>query len=277
MKKYTKPEFAQKIRKKYPGSYDDLSDDKLVELWLKKYPADKEKINSEEGSVFNLFFNLFFIVLIGGGIFLGLQFVISYFKGSGNSEHHTSAITAIDSSSSSNLSSSEESISNNISETQDITDDQSTGSEKLKNSYIDPSISIRIDTNKIIKLFKFNDSYIKKIKIILSDPQEDPENKNGTYCDDQELTCKYCSNIFYMNKEYTSINNTLSKFFFNPLYAWAIVVQYSISEEMRDLFRNDVINYCNLYFSGNKYTCELADSKKEFCSLKCEDNYKWRR
>jgi hypothetical protein len=60
-----------------------------------------------------------------------------------------------------------------------------------------------------------------------------------------------------MNKEYTSINNTLSKFFFNPLYAWAIVVQYSISEEMRDLFRNDVINYCNKGTQG-------SDSSKRY-------------
>lgn len=43
--KYTVSEFAQEIRKMYPGDYDDLSDSKLVELWLKKYPNDREKIS----------------------------------------------------------------------------------------------------------------------------------------------------------------------------------------------------------------------------------------
>jgi len=42
--KYTVKEFAHEIRKLYPGDYDDLSDQKLVDLWLKKYPKDREKI-----------------------------------------------------------------------------------------------------------------------------------------------------------------------------------------------------------------------------------------
>lgn len=44
MKKYTTKEFAADIRNKYPGSYDDLTDSQLVELWLKKFPQDKDKI-----------------------------------------------------------------------------------------------------------------------------------------------------------------------------------------------------------------------------------------
>ena len=45
MKKFTIPEFAAKIRNKYPNSYDDLQDKELVQLWVKKYPADNEFIN----------------------------------------------------------------------------------------------------------------------------------------------------------------------------------------------------------------------------------------
>ena len=44
MKKYTIEEFAVQIRIKYPNAYDDLEDDKLIELWLKKFPNDEEKI-----------------------------------------------------------------------------------------------------------------------------------------------------------------------------------------------------------------------------------------
>lgn len=42
--KYTIKEFAQEIRKLFPGNYDDLSDSELVRLWLKKYPQDIEKV-----------------------------------------------------------------------------------------------------------------------------------------------------------------------------------------------------------------------------------------
>jgi hypothetical protein len=42
--KYSISEFAKQIRDLYPGDYDDLSDEKLVELWLKKYPKDIDKV-----------------------------------------------------------------------------------------------------------------------------------------------------------------------------------------------------------------------------------------
>lgn len=44
MRQYTEKEFAYNIRSKYPGSYDDLSDADLVELWLKKFPKDRNKV-----------------------------------------------------------------------------------------------------------------------------------------------------------------------------------------------------------------------------------------
>jgi hypothetical protein len=43
--KYTLEGFADEIRKLYPGDYDDLSDEKLVKLWLKKYPNDSDKVS----------------------------------------------------------------------------------------------------------------------------------------------------------------------------------------------------------------------------------------
>jgi hypothetical protein len=52
MKQFTKTQFANKIRTKYPGSYEDLSDDKLVDLWLKKFPNDSYKVIDNESSSF---------------------------------------------------------------------------------------------------------------------------------------------------------------------------------------------------------------------------------
>ena len=51
MKQYTKSEFANHIRSQYPGSYDDLSDDKLMKLWLKKFPNDTDKIIETDSTI----------------------------------------------------------------------------------------------------------------------------------------------------------------------------------------------------------------------------------
>ena len=57
--KYSIKQFANDIRQKYPNSYDDLSDQKLVELWVKKHPDDKEKIRNKKIDLINLEFYLF--------------------------------------------------------------------------------------------------------------------------------------------------------------------------------------------------------------------------
>jgi hypothetical protein len=51
--KYTIIEFAKEIRKLYPGDYDDLTDSKLVELWLKKYPKDIDKVDLKKKETIN--------------------------------------------------------------------------------------------------------------------------------------------------------------------------------------------------------------------------------
>lgn len=48
MSKYTTKQFAKKIRDKYPGAYDDLRDNQLVNLWLEKYPNDRHFISIDE-------------------------------------------------------------------------------------------------------------------------------------------------------------------------------------------------------------------------------------
>ena len=74
--KYSIAEFAQEIRKQYPGDYDDLNDEKLVTLWLKKYPNDKEKITSENSSLNNSL-NLKFCPNCGNRIELQSKFCSS--------------------------------------------------------------------------------------------------------------------------------------------------------------------------------------------------------
>ena len=86
MKQYTIPEFAKKIRTQYPGSYDDISDKKLIELWLKKYPKDKEHVIEESNS--------------GDGSFsykwiLGILFIVALFFTNPNSNDHKMAVNEV--------------------------------------------------------------------------------------------------------------------------------------------------------------------------------------
>lgn len=95
MKRYTNSEFAAKIRRQNPGSYDDLSDKKLVELYLKKYPEEKNKIiqthsDSMENptiedvkeiandvlATFFVWFGVIMIVLGGTGLFISSTSII---------------------------------------------------------------------------------------------------------------------------------------------------------------------------------------------------------
>jgi hypothetical protein len=98
MKKYTESEFANKIRDKYPDAYDDLSDDELLKIWLRKYPNDEELINfynvhyeEEETSdgIWNGIKKLvvfIFIILI---IFFGINYI------SNNADSESSLINAV--------------------------------------------------------------------------------------------------------------------------------------------------------------------------------------
>jgi hypothetical protein len=43
--KYTIIEFAKQIRNLYPSDYNDLSDETLTKLWLKKFPNDIDKVD----------------------------------------------------------------------------------------------------------------------------------------------------------------------------------------------------------------------------------------
>ena len=64
MKKYSVSEFANEIRNKYPEAYDDLSDEKLIEFWIKKFPNDKNKINFKKDYSIILLLILSFIFSI---------------------------------------------------------------------------------------------------------------------------------------------------------------------------------------------------------------------
>jgi hypothetical protein len=80
--KYTINEFASQIRNLYPNDYDDLTDEKLVELWLKKYPDDIEKIDfkiqineKKSKNIIEYSIEFIFAIAVLGFLFIGVMYL----------------------------------------------------------------------------------------------------------------------------------------------------------------------------------------------------------
>ena len=80
--KYTINEFASQIRNQYPNDYDDLTDEKLVELWLKKYPEDIEKIDfkieipqKKSTNIFEYIIEGIFVIVVVGFLVTGVMYI----------------------------------------------------------------------------------------------------------------------------------------------------------------------------------------------------------
>jgi hypothetical protein len=95
MKKYNLKEFANEIRTKHPSSYDDLTDEKLVELWLKKFPEDLIKVQTTNSKTFNTILNK--NVLLGGLLVVLLVILSLYLTRTKTSESKIVNFLAYDS------------------------------------------------------------------------------------------------------------------------------------------------------------------------------------
>lgn len=254
--KYTIDEFAREIRKAYPNDYDDLSNKKLVSKWLKKYPNDKLKVELKKNSI-----GIFRIILIVLAIFGGLAFLNDkVFKiNSGNKAN--SAVRHF-----SKSSSEPSSYSSNVSNYQPPLN-------PLQSIKIKPEIAQKVDDCEIVSTFQFSDELKTKIKKILSDPNPDPESKDGVFCGDYYGRCKWCGKEIAQPALYTSAQTHINNFLFNPLLALGSIFSYGLTDDRKAEFRSEFEDICNEFEKGNKYSCELWEAKKEFCSMKCENEY----
>jgi len=261
--KYTIKEFAKEIRKLYPNDYDDLSDEKLVELWLNKYPNDRDKIdfnkggkdkvqttepsNTTSGSSWGFLRTIIWIGLIGGGIYL--------FYNSNKNKNYTSS----DSTSGTDQSSSVSTV-------------QSSPEEQFNSISIKKDISEYIDTTKFITNLGLDENKKKDLKRILSDPNPDPENKVGTSCGQTERKCKWCPNSFNVDGTYSTIYNDVKKLIkpenIFEAYTAAIAGGFAPSQ-----VKDELVRCCNLYRTGERYFCNY--NNQEFCSEKCKTEYKY--
>ena len=275
--KYTIKEFAKEIRKLYPNDYNDLTDEKLVELWLKKYPNDREKIdfskdvkvkgqttepsNTTSGSSWGFLKTIFLLGLIAGGIYL--------FYNSTKNKNYTSndSISGTEQSSSSN----------NVSESSNTTP-----INELENIEIDPSISDEVDNTPFIQNLGLSEDSKIKIKKILSDPNPDPENKNQTAASTENFNCKWCSKEFsHASSNYISIQALLRRKLFDGSVIYVTWMTAIVDESGKVDSEKGRLNYiqlieeiCNFYDVGTKYTTYNVDPS-EFCSEKCKTEYKY--
>lgn len=255
--KYTVKEFAKEIRNLYPSDYDDLTDENLVELWIKKFPNDREKIefsqnhrnqNAESHVSFGFVKYLFWIGLIVGGAYL-------FYKYGHNLESSLNNISlqTMDRGSST------------------LSTNQNDPLTTFNNIQIDKEISAYVDTNKYVACLKLDENLKMELKRILSDPNPDPENKSGTSCEQTERKCKWCSNVFYVDGTYTTIYRNVKNYIqpenFLTAYAAALAVGFG-SEQVKD----ELTAYCNSYKNGERY-CN-SYSNQEFCSERCMREYK---
>lgn len=281
--KYSIKEFAKEIRKSYPKSYNDLSDDELVRLWIKKNPKDRKKIdfssNSESKGCLNMVWNIvksvllfaFFSVIVVFLINVGVTFYEKHNKVSPNT---TTAMKTP------NVEIREvESFEPSIPITQDA-----------KNLY---------SSSTIIKAINLDEKTKNTILQILSDPNPDPNNSSGTFCDNTTSRCAYCNNlvpgILNSYKEYLSLELDCENLFsvYNgkcDAAKYLIESGKNVDDNLDDYifldsFKGHLINFRNLiydisarYEQGERYICiekPINSGGQKFCSEKCKTEYSY--
>lgn len=256
--KYTVNEFAQEIRKMYPGDYDDLSDGKLVDLWLQKYPSDREKINfntndkiksenSEKSTT--SFLPVMWISVIAVLIFLVKNFVNS------NNSSRTQQV--------------EQNTNNNYSSSQSGQGTTGSNTHNYSNNItITPEAENEVDSN--FNKFNLSRDDLNTLKQILSDPNPDPENKNGTNCGLMTKKCEWCGRDFDVQQQYITVKKLIG-YIDNPFSGLVIAFGTALGKENK--LGSELHEMCVKFREGDKYKCDDYNSSN-YCSEKCEHEYK---
>ena len=102
----------------------------------------------------------------------------------------------------------------------------------------------------------------------MSDPNPDPENKNGTGCGTVIKRCKYCSRGFDAPAEFKTVQATL-RIFMSPIVRIILAYDHEVN------YSQIVTQLCTDFGNGTKYGCDNWTGV-EFCSLRCKDEYNMR-
>lgn len=188
--KYSVSEFAEIIRTKHPRKYKGLTDSKTVELWLEKNPKDADLIKPEItkneswgcGWYLFLLFALWFGLTVYNVKFDKINFINNINKSVfGNNPKF---------------------INNTINENDDSNLDviiNELGSSDNEETYYDFEITQDskdfLNNSPIIKVLKLDKNTTNTLLAILSDPNPDPDNREGEFCDNTSTRCLYCNDL----------------------------------------------------------------------------------
>jgi hypothetical protein len=253
--KYTINEFASQIRNLYPNDYNDLTDEKLVELWLRKYPEDIEKIDfkievpqKKSKNIIEYLIEGIFAIVVVGFLVTGVMYIK-------DPENVMNKINSLGFTKSTNLS-------NNQPLFEIPVFNESKTNLKEYNT---------VDEVDSLRRYGLSKTDINIIKNIYYDNDPDPENKVGLNCGTFEKNCKWCNASFAVEGQYISYKSLID-FYISPTGQYALIIE-GITENYAS-FKNDIKQISNNYLNGQKYECQIASNASDFHSLECEIHYK---
>jgi hypothetical protein len=289
--KYTVQDFAKEIKKKYPKVYNDLDDEELVNLWVKKYPQDKKNIDftkTQESSLQKSdgFFVRVWDILKGFILFALGSLIIAFLIDFG-----VDFYTKINNNSNYNLNSIEEIVLDIFSKSDNVL-------EKHQSDFpITQEADDYINNGFIIKLINLDSDTKSTLLDILSDPYLN--NIEGQFCDNSTTRCHYCNNVIPGKlKSYQSIlkgivdndrleqslkkgtaHNISSSTNSDPDWDnyWEDFEFEAVRQHVIDL-KPAIVEMCSSYRKGIKYLCieePVAGSIYSFCSEKCKTEYNY--
>ena len=185
MTKLTPKQLAARIRDKYPKKYNDLTDSKLVELWLNKNPQDADLIKKESlGFGWYLFF------------FLSIWFGLTVYNVKINKIDFINRINK------EIFGKNPKFVTKSFKENE-YTNPNFIINEQSSSIYEEPNYNHAftqeardlINNSPIIKVLKLDENTITTLLSILSNPNSDPDNSEGEFCNNTTTRCLYCNNL----------------------------------------------------------------------------------
>ena len=305
MTKLTPKQLAARIRDKYPKKYNDLTDSKLVELWLNKNPQDADLIKKESlGFGWYLFFflSIWFGLTVYNVKINKIDFINRINKEifGKNPKFVTKSIKK-----------------NEYTNPNIILNEQSSSvyEEPNYNYAITQEARDLINNSPIISVLRLDKSTTNTLLAILSDPNPDPDNRLGEFCDNTTTRCLYCNKRvpgeIYTYKKY--LRNELDcDGLFSAYNSRCFVAKLLINEHsektteseinksgtveeqlnsidwtkvMSDAAAESIISLkpvidkaCSDFKNGGKYICienPVTNGSNQFCSEKCKTEYNY--
>ena len=271
----------------FPNDRQTIQNERKPQVETRNYSKKTESTLEQSSGDSNWFTYLIVIALMIGGVY--------YFTNKNNqnkvprTENNQETITPMDSSNGVNQVTNEyKDISTDIDNGETIQNGETFENNVLTSIPItDESMEI-YNQSDFLKAMKPTEDEKNSILAILSDPNPNPNGNNGNSCSQSNYRCTYCSG-FIPSRIYTlqwRLNDIL-----NPsALTGSSGLVYNFSARMYNEGENNsfkeilekgysiIRDIINEYKQGERYTCvtePIRDGGQDFCSKKCETEYRY--